>query len=29
MVFAVDFTIEASPLPPPPPVSDIEMNKGN
>ena len=26
MVPGVDFTMKASPLPPPPPVSDIEMN---
>ena len=29
MVCGVDFTMEASPLPPPLPVSDIEMNKAN
>ena len=29
MVCGVDFTMEASPLPPPLPVGDIEMNKAN
>ena len=29
MFCGVDFTMEASPLPPPLPVSDIEMNKAN
>ena len=29
MVFSVDFTMEASPLPLSPPASDIEMNKAN
>ena len=29
MVCGVDFTMEASPLPLPLPVSDIEMNKVN
>ena len=29
MVCGVDFTMEASLLPPPLPVSDIEMNKAN
>ena len=27
MVCGVDFNMKASPLPPPPPVTDIEMNK--
>ena len=27
MICAVDFTMKASPLPPPPQLSDIEMNK--
>ena len=26
MVFGVDFTMKTSPLPPPPPVGDVEMN---
>ena len=29
MVCGVDFTMEASPLPPPLPVGGIEMNKAN
>ena len=29
MVCGVDFTMEGGPLPPPLPVSDIEMNKAN
>ena len=29
MVCGVDFTMEATPLPPPLPVGDIEMNKAN
>ena len=29
MVCGVDFTVEASPFPPPFPVGEIEMNKAN